>query len=134
MTFSSFPNLSLFFLNISFITLLILFRLAAVLIPLPTFIPNFGPPSPDRFFRKTIKLSPLFLLPCKKVCRNSNSLLILTFLGYPSFFTLGDLFIEGLSISRRPSTGLSFWLDAGSRSFFPPWWTCASGNHDPGPV
>jgi len=134
MTFSFFPNLSLFFLNNSLITLLILFRWAAVFIPLPTFIPNFGPFSSVRLSRKIIKPSPLFLLPCKKVCRNSYSLLILTLLGYPSFFTWGDLFIEGLSVSRKPSAGLSFWPDAGSRSSFPPWWTCVSENHDPGPV
>jgi hypothetical protein len=89
MTFSSFPNLSLFFLNISLITLLILFRWDAFLIPLPTLIPNFGPSSSVRLSRKIIKLFPLFLLPCKRACRNCHSLLILTLLGYPSFFTGG---------------------------------------------
>jgi hypothetical protein len=89
MTFSLLPNRSLFFLKISLITLLILFRSAAFLIPRPTLIPNFGPSSSFRLSRIMVNLSPLFLLPCKKVCRNSYSLLILTLLGYPSFFTGG---------------------------------------------
>ncbi len=119
-TFSFLPNLSLFLLKTSRTALLIRFRMTAFFIPLPTFIPNLGPLSSSRKRWKTIRFSPLFLAPRRKVCLNSDSFLMRIFLGNPSLFTLRDLSDRGMVYQPETVKRALFLARRRLKVFLPP--------------